>query len=90
MGIQCWPDLVKFGAREHLQQQYAGLLLGEAETEPEYNVSLLIDLEKLPAAPGTWIHPADALSAGLYITRLLCSSVSAYQIIRGESLSSSR
>lgn len=54
MGIQCWPDLVKFGAREHLQQQYAGLLLGEAETEPEYNVSLLIDLEKLPATPGTW------------------------------------
>ncbi|RSH88599.1 hypothetical protein EHS25_002826 [Saitozyma podzolica] len=51
MGIQCWPDLVKFGAREHLQQQYAGLLLGEAETEPEYNVSLLIDLEKLPATP---------------------------------------
>jgi hypothetical protein len=52
MGIQCWPDLVKYGAREHLQQEYGGYLLGEGETEPEYNVSLMIDLEKLPAMSG--------------------------------------
>ncbi|WWC63183.1 uncharacterized protein I303_105783 [Kwoniella dejecticola CBS 10117] len=48
MGIQCWPDLVKYGAREHLQAEYEGFLLSEQETEPEYNVSLVIDLEKIP------------------------------------------
>ncbi|WVQ81971.1 hypothetical protein IAT38_004098 [Cryptococcus sp. DSM 104549] len=51
MGIQCWPDLVKYGAREHLQNEYAGYLLGEADTEPEYDVSLVVDLEKLPGTP---------------------------------------
>lgn len=51
MSIQCWPDLVKYGATQHLQQEYEGLLLSESETEPEYNVSLLIDLEKLPSTP---------------------------------------
>ncbi|WVO22945.1 uncharacterized protein IAS62_004289 [Cryptococcus decagattii] len=51
MGIQCWPDLVKYGAREHLQNEYQGYLLAEADTEPEYDVSLLIDLERLPESP---------------------------------------
>lgn len=53
MSIQCWPDLVKYGAREHLQKEYAELLLDEGQTEPEYNVSLSIDLEKLPASEGS-------------------------------------
>ncbi|EIW67322.1 arp2/3 complex 34 kDa subunit [Tremella mesenterica] len=48
MGIQCWPDLIKYGAREHLQKEYAGLVLPPNETEPEYDVTLSIDLEKLP------------------------------------------
>ena len=52
MAIQCWPDLVKYGAREHLQEQYGAYLLSEAETEPEYNVTLSIDLEKLPGTQG--------------------------------------
>lgn len=52
MSIQCWPDLAKYGAREHLQETYGSLLLGEGETEPEYQVSLRIDLEALPAGPG--------------------------------------
>lgn len=54
MGIQCWPDLVKYGAREHLQNEYQGYFLSRADTEPEYDVSLLIDLERLPESPGTW------------------------------------
>ncbi|KAL7423467.1 Arp complex subunit [Cryptotrichosporon argae] len=49
MAIQCWPDLARYGAREHLEQEYAGFLLPEAQTEPEYNVSLTIDLDKIPA-----------------------------------------
>ncbi|OCF37824.1 arp2/3 complex 34 kDa subunit [Kwoniella heveanensis CBS 569] len=48
MGIQCWPDLIKYGAREHLQSEYEGYLLPQDQTEPEYDVSLVIDLEKLP------------------------------------------
>ncbi|ODN78950.1 hypothetical protein L202_04465 [Cryptococcus amylolentus CBS 6039] len=51
MAIQCWPDLVKYGAKEHLQQEFAGFLLGDGDVEPEYDVSLLIDLENLPASP---------------------------------------
>jgi actin related protein 2/3 complex subunit 2 len=57
MSIQCWPDLVKFGARDHLQKEYEGLLLDENATEPEYNVSLSIDLEKIPSDPGMSFPP---------------------------------
>lgn len=48
MAIECWPDLAKYGARESLEKEYAGYIVPEAETEPEYNVSLAIDLEHLP------------------------------------------
>jgi actin related protein 2/3 complex subunit 2 len=57
MAIQCWPDLVKYGARDHLQSTYGEYFLGDAETEPEYNVSLRIDLEKIPSGPGTFPLP---------------------------------
>ncbi|BEJ12660.1 hypothetical protein CspHIS471_0211200 [Cutaneotrichosporon sp. HIS471] len=49
MAIQCWSDLAKYGARESLEKEYAGYIVPESETEPEYNVSLAIDLERLPA-----------------------------------------
>ncbi|WWC90824.1 uncharacterized protein L201_005761 [Kwoniella dendrophila CBS 6074] len=48
MGIQCWPDLLKYGAREYLQNEYQQYLLPQEQTEPEYDVSLMIDLEQLP------------------------------------------
>ncbi|ORX38634.1 Arp2/3 complex, 34 kd subunit p34-Arc-domain-containing protein [Kockovaella imperatae] len=51
MGIQCWPDLVKYGARDHLEKTFEGLLLSQGETEPEYDVSLRIDLEQIPQDP---------------------------------------
>ncbi|ORY35422.1 Arp2/3 complex, 34 kd subunit p34-Arc-domain-containing protein [Naematelia encephala] len=50
MGIHCWPDLLKYGAREHLQNEYAGMLLDPSQTEPEYDVSIVIDLEKIPSS----------------------------------------
>lgn len=53
MAIQCWPDLIKYGARDHLSTTYGEYLLDDAQTEPEYNVSLRIDLEKIPTTPGT-------------------------------------
>jgi len=46
MNIRCWGDLVKYGALEILKREY-GALLKDAP-EPEYNVSLEIDLEQAP------------------------------------------
>jgi actin related protein 2/3 complex subunit 2 len=50
MGIQCWSDLTKYGAREYLQEQFGSYLSNE--TEAEYDVSLVLDLEALPESPG--------------------------------------
>lgn len=52
MAIGCWPDLAKYGAREYLEEQYQGYIVPEAETEPEHNVSLRIDLEQIPTGQG--------------------------------------
>ena len=68
MGIQCWPDLLANGAREHLQETYEGMLMGQGETEPEYDVSLKIDLEQIPSEPGEceiwllWLHHSHSKS----------------------------
>lgn len=50
MHIRCWDDLVKYGALDILKREYGGLL--KAEAEPEYNVSLEIDLEQVPTEGG--------------------------------------
>ncbi|KIK08998.1 hypothetical protein K443DRAFT_672043 [Laccaria amethystina LaAM-08-1] len=50
MHIRCWDELVRYGAMDVLKREYGGLLAGQAE--PEYNVSLEIDLEQVPADPG--------------------------------------
>jgi len=47
MHIRCWDELVRYGALDVLKREYGALLKREAE--PEYNVSLEIDLEQLPA-----------------------------------------
>ncbi len=52
MAIQCWPDLIRYGAWEQLQSEYGEWLQPESQTEPEYNVSLIIDLEKIPPGQG--------------------------------------
>jgi actin related protein 2/3 complex subunit 2 len=51
MSIRCWDELVRYGALEVLGREYGALLQGQAE--PEYNVSLLIDLEQAPVEPGS-------------------------------------
>jgi actin related protein 2/3 complex subunit 2 len=71
MAIQCWPDLAKYGARESLEKEYAGYILPESETEAEYNVSLSIDLERIPASAGesafcaSLSHPHSSLALHL-------------------------
>ncbi|CCM04698.1 uncharacterized protein FIBRA_06884 [Fibroporia radiculosa] len=46
MNIRCWNELVKYGVESILNREYGGLV--KAQPEPEYNVSLEIDLEKVP------------------------------------------
>lgn len=54
MGIQCWSDLAKYGVNEMLESEYGEWLIRDGpEKEQEYDVSLLIDLEKIPEEEGT-------------------------------------
>lgn len=52
MNIRCWAELVQYGANDILQREYGSLMKGQAE--PEYNVSLEIDLENIPADEGQY------------------------------------
>lgn len=47
MNIRCWDELVAYGALDVLRREYGTLI--NAQTEPEYHISLDIDLEQLPA-----------------------------------------
>jgi len=47
MHIRCWNELVKYGTMDVLRREYGTLLA--AQVEPEYNVSLEINLEQIPA-----------------------------------------
>lgn len=49
MDIPCWQELVQYGADQVIQREYAQWV---TETEPEYAVSLLIDLDKVPEEGG--------------------------------------
>jgi actin related protein 2/3 complex, subunit 2 len=53
MNIRCWHELVQFGALDVLGREYGSLL--RPEPEPDYNISLEIDLEKLPPEGGVFI-----------------------------------
>ena len=50
MNIRCWDDLVKYGANEILRREYGHQL--KDEIEADYDVSLEIDLEQMPADVG--------------------------------------
>jgi len=50
MNIRCWEELVQYGALDVLQREYGPLLSNQ--TEPDYNVSLRIDLEQVPVDQG--------------------------------------
>ena len=51
MSIRCWQELVSYGALELLSREYGSLL--RAQPEPDFDVSLDIDLEQVPPAGGT-------------------------------------
>ncbi|KAM0787316.1 hypothetical protein ACM66B_007090 [Microbotryomycetes sp. NB124-2] len=45
MDIPCWNELVQYGAMDVIQREYGQFV---TETEPDYVVSLLIDLDQVP------------------------------------------
>ena len=53
MSIRCWDELVQYGALELLKREYGALL--QPTAEPNYNVSLLVDLETAPPEGGECI-----------------------------------
>lgn len=50
MSIRCWAELVKYGVMDILQREYGTRV--RAQPEPEYNVSLELDLEHFPTDAG--------------------------------------
>ena len=50
MNIRCWEELVRYGALDILRREYGSLLA--AQPEPDYNVTLEIDLAQIPAEGG--------------------------------------
>jgi actin related protein 2/3 complex subunit 2 len=58
MNIRCWDELVQYGALEVLQREYGPLLSNQ--TEPDYNVSLQIDLEQAPVDQGRQLRCVSA------------------------------
>ena len=54
MSIRCWNELVQYGALDILRREYGSLLCNEVE--PDYDVSLDIDLEQVPTDPGTSVR----------------------------------
>jgi Arp2/3 complex, 34 kD subunit p34-Arc len=65
MQIRCWDELVKYGALDVLEREYGSLLA--AQPEPEYNVSLEIDLEQIPADTGAFNCSSPVASADVAV-----------------------
>lgn len=47
MNIRCWDELAAYGALDILQREYGPMIMNTPE--PEYNISLQIDLDQLPS-----------------------------------------
>jgi len=50
MNIRCWDELARYGAVDVLRREYGSLYL--PTPEPDYQVSLAIDLEQVPPEGG--------------------------------------
>lgn len=50
MSIRCWDELVKYGVNSVLQRAYGDRV--SPQPEPEYNISLILDLEQFPSEGG--------------------------------------
>jgi actin related protein 2/3 complex, subunit 2 len=50
MNIRCWTELARYGANSVLKREYGSLL--KDQPEPDYNVTLEIDLDQVPPEGG--------------------------------------
>ena len=53
MSIRCWDELVQYGASEIISREYGQYLA--PQVEPQYNVSLQIDLDHVPPEGGAFL-----------------------------------
>ena len=60
MHVRCWDELAQYGAVDVLRREYGALLKNEAE--PDYNVSLEIDLNLAPPEGGEQLLYCKAAS----------------------------
>ena len=49
MEIPCWTELVQYGAGDIIQREYGSFV---TQTEQDYAVSLLIDIDTVPPPGG--------------------------------------
>jgi actin related protein 2/3 complex, subunit 2 len=54
MNIRCWNELATYGAVDVLRREYGSLL--KDQPEPEFNVTLEIDLEQIPTDKGMYVR----------------------------------
>lgn len=64
MNIRCWDELAQYGAVDVLRREYGPLYL--ATPEPDYHVSLAIDLEQIPPEGGA--YSVTTISVGWALT----------------------
>jgi actin related protein 2/3 complex subunit 2 len=65
MNIKCWNELARYGANSVLEREYGSLL--QKQPEPDYNVTLEIDLDQVPP------------EGGMYFPVYICSLYDTYQ-----------
>jgi actin related protein 2/3 complex, subunit 2 len=53
MSIRCWDELVQYGANDIIKREYGQYV--SPQVEPQYNVTLQIDLEHVPPEGGAFV-----------------------------------
>ena len=68
MSIRCWDELARFGAQQVLEREYGSYLL--PTPDPEWNVTLEYDTEKVPAEGGALTIARIDHRLGLSLTHI--------------------
>jgi hypothetical protein len=74
MGVRCWHELVEYGVWDIMKREYADWI--SPEIEPDYDISLSFEIEKLPSDAGRVIDfvylTSDALELSIHYIHTLC------------------
>ncbi|MBW0486951.1 hypothetical protein O181_026666 [Austropuccinia psidii MF-1] len=60
MGVRCWNQLVEYGVWDIMRREYADWI--SQDVEPDYDISLVFETEKLPTDPETRAHLIRSVS----------------------------